>query len=152
MADNIICNPTIEQIVDPDLQNFFQFWLKMKNEHTWPQRKDFHPAEITPHLPYVVMHDYEQSTKRYKVRIQGTAIVNSTGAELTGTYIDDFPNSKAMIERFNLIVNNKTPYLIHETDMEWADRNYKRYSTVGCPLFDDDQNVNMLIFRLKLID
>jgi len=148
MAEKFIANPTMDQIPFESLQDIYRLWQKAGEEFGYAERKHFTPKMLKEHLPYLTLIDHECDSGRFKVRLIGTHYTEAIGFESTGMYIDELPNTETMLERYNWLVREKAPYYAYVDQMRWADRDYRHYAVLGCPLFDVDKNVNMILFRV----
>src|SRR3546814_18274569 len=54
-----------------------------------PRRADIDPVEIPRLMPYVLIADIEHAPFRVRFRLVGTKVVEATGFEFTGKYLDE---------------------------------------------------------------
>lgn len=148
MSDTFVANPTIDDIPFEPLRDVYRIWLGVSAEHGLPQRKHFSPQLLKDHLPYLVFIDYERDTDRFRVRLIGTRYSEAIGFEGTGMYIDELPNAAEMEGRYRWMLAHKQPYYAYLEKMVWANREYKHYAVIGCPLYDDDGRISMILFRV----
>jgi hypothetical protein len=146
MSKDFIAEPTIDQIPFDSLKKIFKIWRDLQAEHTYVKRKHITPKMLVDHLPYLALIDYEQDSKRFKVRLIGTRYSEAIGFEARGIYIDDLPNSEALLDRFTWLVDQEKPYYACLDEMNWAGKAYRNYAVVGCPLYDDSAKINMILF------
>jgi hypothetical protein len=147
MSEIFLADPKLEDVPFEDVRDFYQLWLDMKAEHGKPQRKHFTPMMLKQHLPYVVLLDCEQDGS-FKVRLVGTRYTEVIGFESTGMDVRELPGAAKMLERYRWLVENEKPYFASLDKMTWGKHDYRNYAIVGCPLYDDDGQVNMILFRV----
>lgn len=142
----LILNPSLSDIENPDLKEFFSFWLELHNKSGKPRREDFSPKNLIKFLPNITLIDYEQDRGRFRHRVMGTKVVEACGVDNTNKYFDEIENAKYAIERLSWSVENKKPYYVRSNSMQWVINDFYGYDAIGCPLFDDNDKVNMIIF------
>ncbi|MFC7049419.1 PAS domain-containing protein [Emcibacter nanhaiensis] len=129
------------------LRDLFIYWNKIRGEKSMPSRKDFRPSDVPRLLPHIVMVDVEQDSGRYLTRLVGTETVKAMGIDLTGRYVNDVPQMSVVLERYQWIVENKTPY-IYTGQLAWSEKSYLEYFALGLPLSDDDKRVDIIMWGL----
>jgi len=149
MPENFISEPLPEDIPSAELRHVYEMWLSWGRGSTLQQREHLKPDMLIDHLPYLVLVDYVAAEKRFQVRLIGTKYTEAIGFEVTGKFVDEVPKTEAMQARFSWIVENKKPYYAYLDEMAWADKDYRHYAVVGCPLFDDNGDVNMILYRVS---
>ena len=122
---------------------FYQYWLKLKGNRVMPSRSDIDPNDMVKYLSRIILADYHIEEDEFTFRLIGTKCME-VGGEIFGKTIKSDNEMSRFYGRFKWCVDHKKPYFI-ETDLEVFNKNYIRYSTIVCPLSNDDQNVNMLI-------
>jgi hypothetical protein len=148
MSAEFIENPTLDQIPFDTLKDVYKIWQNVNAEHGHAAREHLTPMLLKDHLPYLALIDRDVPTNRYKVRLIGTRYSEAIGFETTGVYLDELENTEALVSRFQWLVDNRKPYYAYLDEMQWAGKDYRHYGVVGCPLFDANKDVNMLLFRV----
>lgn len=146
MSTDFIADPAIDQIPFDSLKKIYKIWQALQAEHTHVTRQHLTPMLLKEHLPFLALIDYEKDTARFKVRLIGTRYTEAIGFETTGTYIDELPNFGPLQDRFNWLIEHKKPYYAHLDEMSWAEKAYRDYGVIGCPLYDDNAEINMILF------
>lgn len=153
MAREFIQDPTIDQIPFEKLKSVYKIWQDISAKHGHAAREHLTPMLLKDHLPYLALidHDIETDsagvqTSRFKVRLIGTRYSEAVGFETTGAYLDELPDTEGLQARFQWAADNKKPYFAYLEEMLWAGKAYRHYGVIGCPLFDENMNVNMLLF------
>ena len=78
-----------EEIESEPLRQLFVYWQSKCRNGGIPRRSDIDPGEIAALLPNIIMVDFEQRPFRVKYRLVGTRVVEMTGFEFTGRYLDE---------------------------------------------------------------
>jgi len=146
MTREFIEDPEIDQIPFDSLKGVYQIWQKLSDQHGHAAREHLSPALLKDHLPYLSLIDRDVETGRFKVRLIGTRYSEAIGFETTGVYIEQLPNTEELRSRFQWLVDHKKPYYAYLDEMQWAGKDYRHYGVIGCPLFDENHDVNMLLF------
>ena len=79
----------LEDLKSARLKRFYRYWDEKRHGRRAPGRRDIDPTEIADLLPNLFLLDVEDSPRRYRYRLVGTAFVHNYGEELTGRYVDD---------------------------------------------------------------
>jgi hypothetical protein len=66
-----------------------QRWWRENARDGIPDRANFQPFEFTQLLPYLLIADVEHDPFRIRYRLVGTKVVEATGLNLTGLYLDE---------------------------------------------------------------
>ncbi len=121
---------------------FYEYWQKIKNTKSMPNRSAFKPMDIPKVLPFIFMEEVEHNPLRYKVRLIGSK--SDVPNEHTGKYLDEIPDLDAVISSLDELVKVKKPYY-YERKMTLANGATKRYSSVVVPFSEDDDEVNIIM-------
>src|SRR5688572_17944533 len=70
------------------IRSLHQWWLS-KRAHDIPYRGEFDPIDFKKLLPNIMIADIEYSPFRVRYRVVGTKVVEATGFEFTGRYLDE---------------------------------------------------------------
>ena len=74
---------------DGRLSRLFDYWLSKRNGGPAPGRADVRPSEIKPYLPVVHLIDVYDDPMRFRHRLVGTELVERTGRDVTGKWVDE---------------------------------------------------------------
>jgi len=77
------------QIESPLIRELFVYWRSRCRGGTIPRRADIDPTELRSILPNLLLVEFELEPFRVKFRLVGTRIVEVTGFEFTGRYLDE---------------------------------------------------------------
>src|SRR5688572_6831139 len=64
-------------------------WWMSKCRADIPDRSEFDPADFKRLLPYILITDIEHAPFRVRYRVVGTRVVEATGFNITGRYLDE---------------------------------------------------------------
>jgi len=136
----------IEDIPYDVLKDTYRYWLDIRGRRRMPSRDDLNPADIVSLLPNISLVDVEHDSGRYKIRLVGTETVKVMGVDLTGRYLDELPNIERFLkDRYDWMVRERRPYL-YSDKLEWADKNYYNFCSLGLPLSRDGEDVDILMY------
>ncbi|PCI31949.1 MAG: hypothetical protein COB54_08730 [Alphaproteobacteria bacterium] len=137
---------SIDNLPNDILKGIYQYWLDMKGDRIMPSRADLHPADIVRLLPNISLIDVEPKTHRYRMRLVGSETVRAMDKDITGKYLDELPEiERHLKERYDWIVRQKRPYYISDK-LLWSKKSFLTYYSVGLPLSNDGQNVDIIMF------
>jgi len=136
-----------DQIESPRIRQLFEYWRSKCRDGRPPRRADIDPTEIPQLMPNVLIVDIEQDPFRVRYRLVGTQIVEATGFEFTGRYLDDIvlPDDEGpFLESYRLASASKAPVLAR---MKWHldDDTVGEYDVCFLPLSDDGETVNKVL-------
>ena len=78
-----------EHLESATIRELFTYWKSKCSNGNIPRRRDIDPLDLTGVLPNVIMLDFEQNPFRARFRLVGTRVVEVTGFEFTGMYLDE---------------------------------------------------------------
>jgi hypothetical protein len=136
-----------DQIESPRIRQLFEYWQSKCRDGRPPRRADIDPTEIPQLMPNVLIVDIEQDPFRVRYRLVGTEIVEATGFEFTGRYLDDIvlpADEGPFLESYRLASASKAPVLAR---MKWHldDDTVGEYDVCFLPLSDDGETVNKVL-------
>ena len=146
------CSPRARPTIDsPRLQSLHAYWNDRRAGRDMPARSDIDPIDIPRLLPNLLLIDVEPGTRRLKVRVAGTTVVEMYGSDYTGRYLDeiDFGDRRAaVLFDYNTCLETRQPYAAEHSF--WTDRGITyRIERLILPLSDDGETVSQLIAGLE---
>ncbi len=78
----------------PMLQRLQADWDARRHGREFPARGDFDPCDVTYALGYISLIDVLYNPLRFRFRLQGTGVVERTGADMTGKIIDQMKDRR----------------------------------------------------------
>lgn len=103
-----------DQIESPRIRQLFAYWQSRCRGGGLPRRADIDPADIPQLMPNILIVDIEYEPFRVRYRLVGTQIVETTGFEFTGRYLDEIilPDDEGpFLESYQLAAEHKTAVL-----------------------------------------
>ncbi|WP_321397594.1 PAS domain-containing protein [Emcibacter sp.] len=122
----------------------YDHWNDIRGDKPLPSRADFNPAAVAPALPYIFVLEVHKEPMRFKFRLTGTETVEVMGVNAMGHWIDEFPHTEEIIDRYKWLVENRRPYY-NSDRLHWAVKDFHHYTALTLPFSDDGENVNILI-------
>jgi len=131
---------------NPILQDLWSYWAARRGTRRMPCRADIDPMAIPHLLPHLLLIEMMEDS-RFRVRLAGTAIVESYGEELTGRFVDELftPARRAVaLRHYVLAFDSARPIAAcnRYTNVRGTELAASR---VILPLSEDGESVNMLL-------
>lgn len=141
-----------------ELAAIHNYWVSKLKGRRMPSRADIVPAELTPHLPQILLADVLEDGKDFRYRLLGTRLTRyfperATGKTFTEALAPFGPETvTATIAVYRSIVKTRQPALIKGPG-EYYHQDAKTFEAILMPLSDDDLHVTMIFgafeFELK---
>jgi len=136
-----------DQIESRIIRELFVYWQSKCAGRPLPRRVDIDPAEISGLIPNLLIADIELDPFRVKYRLVGTRVVQMTGFEFTGKYLDEIalPDDEGpFLECYQTACAWRAPVA---TRIKWhlGDNSTGEYDICILPLSDDGETVNMTV-------
>ncbi len=77
------------QLVIPEQQQIFDYWLSRSRNGCLPSRADINPCDFPRLLPLISLIDVDLVHKRFRVRLAGTRLREYYGRDITGIHLDE---------------------------------------------------------------
>lgn len=136
---------TISDLPNQMMRDFYQYWLDLKGDKLMPSRADMNPVEIVKLWAHLSLIDVIQDTGRYQFRLIGTETVNAIGKDLTGNYLDEYPEIERFLKvRYDWLVKERRSYFIFDK-LKWSEKSYIDYYVLGLPLSSNGHDVDKLL-------
>lgn len=133
---------------DECARELWRWWLASEKHAVPPRREDFDPIEIPQALGGITIFDVERDPWRFRVRIVGTRIVEETGRDTTGVYVDELEHTAPIIARARWAAENRRPYFVPLVPVTWTSMKFKHYSTLALPLVDETGQTSMILYYM----
>lgn len=150
MSEEFIEAPGSDDIQSAELRNFLDIWEGLRRGEGTPLSKDFLLTDFAKHLPFMIQNDFDARTGRFFVRFLGSGYADGVGADYTNRFVDEIPRTDSLLERSRWLVENRKPYLILGTRVTWTPKDFKYISAIACPLFDEEECVSSVLFRIEV--
>jgi hypothetical protein len=146
----------VELIDRPDarlIDDLLDYWSRKRAGRIGPRRADIDPAEITRHLPHLLMVDVIEGGRDFRFRLVGTRIVDGLGHDNTGKRFSeafgDQPEALAQLNAlFKLVVDRKVPVFGRGRVFWLPEAQYRRYTAGSMPLSEDGVSVNIILSEM----
>lgn len=138
--------PNLE-IDDERLRRLFGYWLEKRGERLFPAKADIDPLEFSYALGYVTLVDVEHDPRRYRFRLDGSILVEMSGMDYTGRYLDELPMeeySSFIKDTYDRVVDSGLPYR-YRKDGVFDKQQFFSEETLIMPLGDNAPLVEMLM-------
>jgi len=89
-----------------------QRWWRENAREGIPDRANFDPFQFRRLLPYLLIADVEHDPFRIRYRLVGTKVVEATGLNLTGLYLDELDptvEDEPWMENYSLAYESRQP-------------------------------------------
>jgi hypothetical protein len=96
----------------PILTQLHAYWERKRGARPAPARKEIDPAEIVPLLPHLFLIEAVGTPSRFRYRLIGTAVVELTGRDLTGHFVDENlepAKFAALVEPYETVIRQARP-------------------------------------------
>ncbi len=134
---------------DDCARQLWLWWSAAVKDDVPPRREDFDPIKVPRALGGITIFDVERDPWRFRVRIVGTRIVEETGRDTTGVYLDELEGAEAVIRRARWAAENRRPYLVPTAPVMWTSLKFRHYSTLALPLVDDSSQTCMILYYMS---
>ena len=132
---------------DARLTQLFDYWLSKRQGKAPPRRADVRPGEIRPYLPIVHLIDVHREPLRFRHRLVGTELVERTGRNVTGQWVDESlygPATKDVFEGLKRVTEELRPYRTL-ANMNYLGNSSLQMEAMELPLVDDEGRASMLL-------
>lgn len=140
-----------EKISSPILRGIYQYWLEKAGAEAVPARADFEPLDLPRHLPHIFLVEIGEDG-RFCYRVVGTRIVDWSGFDPTGKYLEDVSrlyDIDGIRRDFQSAADARAPrYDLRRSP--WADRDYMQYHRLLAPLAEKNGRVTHLMGGIDL--
>lgn len=140
----LILSPSVDDIDNNKLMSFYKLWLEKNTLDSLPDYEYFSSVKLDDHIDDIAFLKFEPNSHRFKIMRMGKNVIEVLGGSILGEYWDSLPGSEEGQARMSWAAENKLPYYVGWPVYNWADKENKNYSSISCPLFDKDENVEML--------
>lgn len=135
-----------QELIDARLQRLFAYWNAKRGDRLFPTRAEVDPVDFPYILGYVTLVDVEAEPRRYFFRLDGSILVELSGMNYTGKYLDELPMeeySDFIKQTYDIVVDTAAPYRYRKDGL--FDRQIFSEETLILPLGDPEKPVDMLL-------
>ena len=134
---------------DDCARELWRWWHAADKHAVPPRRDDFDPVDVPRALPGITIFEVESDPWRFRVRIVGTRIVEDTGRDTTGVYLDELEKTEPIIARARWAAENRRPYFMPQSPVTWTSLKFRHYSALALPLVDDEGRTCMILYYMS---
>jgi hypothetical protein len=130
------------------LRQLLEHWQDLCRDRALPSRADLDPAAMKPLLPYVYLVDVSHRPLRFRYRLVGTALVEFTGRDVTGKFVDEatYGAAAAPIYRlFELVVETRGPVGGRGRTVWIQGGEWREVESLVLPMSRDGAEIDMLL-------
>ncbi|MEO3433019.1 PAS domain-containing protein [Inquilinus sp. CAU 1745] len=84
----VTISTSISAVKSAKIRRLSDYWNGLRGDRPAPRRDEIDPSEIGSLLPYIMITQLERDPFRVRFRLVGTKVVEITGFEFTGRYLD----------------------------------------------------------------
>jgi hypothetical protein len=149
---NLVDAAADEQIADPLIRRFVEYWRKKCGDACCPARADIDPLDFRYVLGDVALIEVQRASAgsphpwAFRYRLFGANIVEHDGYDLTNKTLEEMPEPELreiVRETWTEVCENCTP-VYYRRDM-MLDHRSRRYEVVVMPLSGNGCDLDMLI-------
>jgi hypothetical protein len=131
---------------DDRLRRLYAYWLEKSGGRQFPSKAEIDPVEFAYVLGYVTLVDVELAPRRYRFRLDGSILVELSGTDYTGRYLDELPGAEyiAFIKQtYDQVVDGGAPFRYRKAGL--FDQQHFSEETLILPLGDHPPTVDRLM-------
>ena len=138
----------LHQMVLPEQQSFYNYWLSKCDGDIFPSRDDIFPSDISKQLPMTSIINVENDEgRRFKYRLAGTGFWKLYKSEIQGKFIDELPigdRSDYWNRVLGKVVDKRKPYAGVTQPGTINAANYALF-WVRLPISDNKKDINLIL-------
>lgn len=137
--------PVLE-LDDDRLRRLYGYWLEKSDGRLFPAKAEIDPVEFAYVLGFVTLVDVEPAPRRYRFRLDGSRLVELSGTDYTGRYLDELPGAEyiAFIKQtYDRVVDSGAPFRYRKAGL--FDQQHFAEETLILPLGDNPPVVDRLV-------
>jgi len=137
--------PVLE-LDDDRLRRLYAYWLEKSDGRQFPAKAEIDPVEFAYALGYVTLVDVELAPRRYRFRLDGSRLVELSGTDYTGRYLDELPGAEYIAfikETYDRVVDGGAPFCYRKAGL--LDQQHFSEETLILPLGDHPPTVDRLM-------
>lgn len=137
-------------LANPVLAFLKDYWDQKRGRRPMPSRNDINPAEMKPHLGWVVLVDALPDFSDFRYRTVGTSVTRYILADATGKTVREmFARYGEAALNGNLATYRKCARdhaIVHAYGpAAWMEHGFLDFDSLYLPLSDDGKTVNMIL-------
>jgi len=134
------------ELNDARLRRLLDYWHGKRGDRPFPTKAEIDPVEFRYILGYVTLVDVEQAPRRCRFRLDGSILVELSGTDYTGRYLDELPGAEYVAfikETYDRVVDSGEPHRYRKDGL--FDQQQFSEETIILPIGDTPPKVDMLV-------
>jgi hypothetical protein len=129
---------------------FYAYWLSGVRVGALPDVAAIDPLLMPPEiLPFMVVYAVEPGDE-LRMRLIGTAVVDHTGADLTGRLIEPYGLMATLHARLSWCLKHRRPY-VAQGQVPAAERDFIQFTALAAPFADKSGKIQRVVSVLQFI-
>ena len=135
----------------PDLKRLLDYWQGKRGGRAFPRRADVDVLDLGYMLERIALTEVHEAEapaqpRRYRLRVVGSFWAHLAGIELTGTWLDEWPQAnlrKLTVDTYEALIAGRRPLCIVRD--AWVDDKKLGYEIMLLPLSEDGARISMIL-------
>jgi hypothetical protein len=130
----------------PDLLRLHRYWQDRRGTRNFPRRADLDVVDLRFMLERIALTEVHDDPRRYRLRVVGSWWAPLAGRELTGVWIDEWPEAnlrKLTVDTYERVIASRAPLCTRRD--AWIDDRKLSYEILLLPLSEDDARISMIV-------
>jgi hypothetical protein len=135
-------------LLSEGMRRLYDYWKGKSNDGHLPRREDIDPGALPDLLPNIFLVDIEETPRRYRVRLAGTAVAECFGEDMTGKTIDSLDLGKdrsAILGLYDQAAQYGEPSYDRHQFWTKAYGQHLSYERMLLPLSSDGKHIDKLL-------
>jgi hypothetical protein len=132
----------------PILKQLHTYWEGKRGARPAPTRAEIDPAEIVRLLPHVFLIDAVGVPPCFRYRLVGTGVVELTGRDLTGHFVDDNlapAKFAALVEPYETVIRQASPVAKHGRTIWIEKREAQEVEVLLLPIANAQGDITIIL-------
>jgi hypothetical protein len=129
-----------------DLRKLLAYWDRQRGDRVFPSRAAIDPIDLRFMLDRIALTEVHEGPRRYRLRLVGGYWYRLLGFELTGMWLDDWPqaNQRAITSAFyEAMIDGRVPRFLRRDSI--VDDRVLSYEIMLLPLSEDGSRISMIM-------
>ena len=130
----------------PDLLRLRDYWHRQRGARIFPRRADIDAVDLGFMLARIALTEVHEDPRRYRLRLVGSWWGQLSGLELTGRWVDDWPQAnlrKRTTDTYDAVIAARAPLCARRD--AWVDEKRLSYEILLLPLSEDGARISMIL-------
>ena len=139
----------------PEIRELIDYWRSIHPQSGLPGRRHFDPIDLPELLAQIWLIDVARAPLRFRFRLVGTALVEFTGRDSTGKWLDEvYPEfaESGLSQRLRRCVETAEPQFRRHSIATQARSSQIEAEQIYLPLAADGASVDMILAMTVFLD